>query len=196
MIKAVVFDLDGTITRFNIDVFKLKADLGMAGVDQGILEFIDGLPEGERARAHKILKGYEMEAAASSELNPGVRRLFDYIKETGLGTAIVTRNNRAALDMIMVKHDLEVGITFSRDEERPKPEVHQLERSLAHLGVEKHGALMVGDHRMDLEMGQACGLKTVLVRGQFTENILDRADFAIERMDDLIHVIEGLRQGL
>src|SRR5260221_13924967 len=88
--QALLFDMDGTLTRPLLDFPRIKADLGIG--DRPILESLAAMADGERRRAEAILHGHEERAAAASELNQGCEELLSWIGERRLPIALITRN--------------------------------------------------------------------------------------------------------
>ena len=85
-IKAIFFDMDGTITRPHIDWKALRDRVGVPpGVP--IMAHLEALPEPEKTRAETVLCDVEYEAAESAEPNPGVAELFDYLSRQPLDLA-------------------------------------------------------------------------------------------------------------
>src|SRR3954471_20409366 len=95
--KAILFDMDGTLTRHLLDFPAIKADLGIG--DRPILEALAEMSAEERATADAILDRHERHAAECSTLNEGCEPLLARIRSLGLRTAIITRNSRACADI-------------------------------------------------------------------------------------------------
>lgn len=170
MIRAVIFDLDGTLTKFNLDINKIKKEIGGSS-QKTILEIIESLDATERKKAEKLLEKYECEAARDSQLNEGVKELFEFLKKKKIKTALVTRNNRSAVRIIMEKFGLSFDAAVTREDANPKPSEEQLELAIKELGFEKSEVLFVGDHRFDFEAGRKAGISTCLLRGKFSESL-------------------------
>jgi HAD superfamily hydrolase (TIGR01549 family) len=187
-IKAVIFDLDGTITRPILDFIKIKQEIG---TDRGpLLEAMEGMKPKERRRAEKILERHEKAAAADSELNPGVPELFQFLKRHGIKTAILTRNSRRSTEMVLEKHGLKVDEIATREDARPKPSPEPLFHLSRRLKVTPQEMLMVGDFYFDVLCGKSAGALTAF----FSQEPSTEAepDFHIKDLKDLIPLIEQL----
>src|SRR5512132_3583747 len=94
LIKAVLFDFDGTLTRpGSLDFPAIKAAIGCPA-GSPILEFIPSLEsESERRKARSILDRFEMEAAQQSCPNPGAEPLVRFLRSNGLKLGIISRNS-------------------------------------------------------------------------------------------------------
>ena len=90
--KAVLFDMDGTITRPVLDFPKLKAEMGIG--DRPILEALAKMSDPERRAAEAILHRHEKLAADDSAVVLPRRSL----KGTeGISTWISMRSSRGPL---------------------------------------------------------------------------------------------------
>ncbi len=92
-VRAVLFDLDGTLVDSTYDWPAIRAQLGVTGAS--IIDELNGLPEPERGARWAELEAIEARATDSATLHPGVTELLDLLAEKGLATALVTNNNQA-----------------------------------------------------------------------------------------------------
>ncbi|MEM4474699.1 MAG: HAD hydrolase-like protein, partial [Candidatus Bathyarchaeia archaeon] len=114
MIKAVVFDLDGTLVSFNIDYKTLRAEvrslLMAEGVPASIFSLNDTVFEmldkteiymrnnGRKDedirevyyKALRTIENYELEAAKTASLMPGVFETLKTLSEEGLKIGLYT----------------------------------------------------------------------------------------------------------
>ena len=95
-IRAILFDMDGTITRPHIDFKSLRARIG---VPEGstIVAYIESLPEDQARAADAILLEAEMDAADNAVANDGLDQLFARLYDLPLKLALITNNHRAAM---------------------------------------------------------------------------------------------------
>src|SRR5438067_1696555 len=89
MIKALLFDMDGTITRPLLDFPRIKAEMGIGA--RPILEALAEMSSPDRARAEAVLHRHEEHAAAESTLNEGCAQVMRFVHERALRTALITR---------------------------------------------------------------------------------------------------------
>ena len=68
-VGVAIFDMDGTLTKPQLDFDRIRQEIGLDGVP--ILEAMEAMSPEERARTEAILHRHEAEAAATSELQLG-----------------------------------------------------------------------------------------------------------------------------
>jgi len=160
MLRAILFDMDGTITRPHIDWPALRHRVG---VPEGmpIMEFIDGLPGSERARASALVEEVEMEAAHSAVLNPGVHDLLGRLRTRPVRLALITNNHRRAMLTVVEKFGLEFDLLLCREDAQLKPAPDLLLLALDRLQIQAAEACSVGDGRYDRDASQAAGIPYV-----------------------------------
>ena len=72
--RAILFDMDGTLTEPMLDFPRIKADMGIG--NRPILEALAEMSPADRPEAESILLRHEDHAAAQSTLNPGCTELL------------------------------------------------------------------------------------------------------------------------
>lgn len=159
--RAMLFDMDGTLTAPMLDFPRIKAEMGIG--DRPILEALAELHGPARAAAEALLLRHEEDAATRSTLNPGCRELLDGLAARRIPSALITRNSRQSVRTVVERHGLRVDFTVSRSDARPKPHPEALQRACEQLGVAPREAWMVGDGQYDVEAGAAAGVPTVWV---------------------------------
>ena len=157
MLQAILFDMDGTITRPHIDWKALRARLEIPD-GSTIIGHIDGLPELQRERAHAILEATEMEAAEQAELNPGAADLLRELRSRAVRLALITNNHRRAMHRVVETFGLEFDLLLSREDAPMKPAPDLLLLALSKLRLEPHQTCFVGDGRYDRMASAAAGV--------------------------------------
>lgn len=160
MLRAILFDMDGTITRPHIDWPALRRRVG---VPEGmpIMEYIDSRPESEWARASAQVEEAEMEAADNAILNPGVHELLGRLRTRPVRLALITNNHRRAMLTVVEKFGLAFDLLLCREDAQLKPAPDLLLLALDRLGVRAAQACCVGDGRYDRDASQAAGIPYV-----------------------------------
>lgn len=187
--SAIIFDLDGTLTRPYLDFDAIRTEIGLPSGP--ILEGIERLPETERCRAHAILANREREAAENSELQEDAREVIDGIRRAGHPVAIMTRNSRVSTDHILRVHRLTVDFIRTREDgtTKPSPEpVHAICERLHTLPAE---SWVIGDYLFDIQSGAAAGARTVLMVGDHPlPAYAAEANHVIQRLRELLPLLK------
>jgi len=219
LLKAVIFDLDGVIVKFNLDSRRIKqemiAELEANGIPKGKLSadkpfsimkgaveqhFSSLGKEGEAdaliRRAESIQIAHEVTAARETELLPGAKQMLQLIKGKGLKVALFTYNNSRAAEIALLRHGLRgyFDLIISRDMvSRPKPNPEHLNAILDKLGVRNDEAIVVGDSEMDIKPSKELGVTAVaLTTGIRRKNELSQfnPDYIISDMMELKGIVE------
>ena len=159
--RAILFDMDGTLTEPFIDFVRLKAEMGIAS--QPILETLAAMNGSDRERAEAVLHRHEEEAAVTSTLNPGCMELLEWVAMRGISTALITRNTRRSVATVLARHGLSFDILVTRDDCRHKPHPDPLHLALEAFQTPPYDAWMVGDGHYDVEAGRAADVRTVWI---------------------------------
>ena len=158
--KALLFDMDGTITEPMLDFPAIKAEMG---IDSAILEAMAKMEHERRTACEVILQRHELAAAHGSVLNLGCGDLFDWIRQERFGTALVTRNSLLNVRIVLARHGLRFDTLICREDTPPKPDPRPIQLACERLGVAESDAWMIGDGRYDVEAGNAAGVRTVWI---------------------------------
>src|SRR5215212_8296677 len=93
--RALLLDMDGTLTEPLLDFAQIKADMGIG--DRAILESLAEMNDpAQRAAAQAVLHRHEEQAAANSTVNPGCTELLQWLEAHDVRIAVVTRNSLAS----------------------------------------------------------------------------------------------------
>jgi len=178
-VEAVLFDLDGTLTKPILDWPTIKRAMGCPE-DVTILEWFGTLAPERRAEAERILLQFEMDAAARCEPAEGAAEIIEWLRGRGIKTGIVTRNCRRAVRLTLERLSIRVDAVWTRDDGPVKPDPEPILSVCRRLGVNPEATIMVGDYRYDLDAAKAAGARAVLlVHGEAPAEWLSLADEAI-----------------
>ena len=224
-IKAVIFDLDGTIALFNLDYKALRGEvrsyLLRMGIPASVLsvkesifdmlkktviyakntgksaEMIDEI----RNEALAIAEKYELEAAANTDLLPGAYETLKALKQMNLKIGLFTLNSDKAANYILQRFKLGdfFGVTVPRNKVNfVKPNPEHLEMALKVLGVMPEETIVVGDAAVDMESAKE--LKAVAVGLPADASNIDKlmkhgANYVITSITDLPVLVEKINNG-
>lgn len=192
LIKAVIFDMDGTITAPLLDFPAMKAEIGIPE-DVGLLESLSRLDRTASDRAEAILLRHELAAAVNSRLNDGADQAVQALRRSGFKTAILTRNCRAAVDIVLEKHALRFDAVVTREDCLPKPHPDGLHTAAELIRVPTRECVMVGDYEFDIQAGRAAGAVAVLFAPD-GHNFQTVPDFEITSMEELVPLVRLLNK--
>jgi HAD superfamily hydrolase (TIGR01509 family) len=190
-LKAMLFDLDGTVTRPLLDFPAIKREIGIP-TDSFILEELEGMTPQERKRAMDIVERHEREAAEKSELNDGARPLMEELTRRGIRTGVITRNSHESLLTVLRLHGLSFDVHVTRDHAEPKPSPAGITMALRQLGLAPGNAVYVGDHAIDVEAGRAAGTRTIWVTNGRGLTPPPAADYQVSSPGQIIPLLDEL----
>jgi phosphoglycolate phosphatase len=181
----VLFDLDGTLVHSPIDFAEMRtrvvAIVAEAGVDPRPFARLDilamaraaasAVPDsaGLLASIDAALVRIELDAAELAAPAEGASELLEWLHAGGRGVGIVTRNSPEAVRRVLRRIPLPHDVLVTRqDTPRVKPDPLHLAIALERLGARAGEAVMIGDHRMDMQAARAAGIAAigVLTPGQ------------------------------
>ena len=184
-VKAVIFDLDGTIADSKKTIYgvfqRLFADFGLPvpktrevarlealGRAKIIKELLPPRKRGDaklRARMDERCSVIAREAFVRIKPMKGAKELLEFLKRMKVKVAIATNRGSTAPELLValgLAKYFDVTVT-ARHVKNPKPHPEPLLLALRKLGVRREEALFVGDSGVDLRAGRAAGIKTVLL---------------------------------
>lgn len=191
-IKAVIFDLDGTITQPYFDFDAIREEMGLARDSGPILESMEKMTVQQRKEAEKILHEHEQKAVRESKLNAGAKQTLAALRAAGIHIGILTRNRRSNAFAIARKHNLKFDAVFGREEGPVKPDTFGVLRLCEQFGVKPEETLLVGDYLFDLLCAKAAGAVAVLLTNhERSSEFAEKADFCIENISGVLEIIEN-----
>lgn len=186
MLKALVFDMDGTITKLSLPLEAMRQDTKDYFISKGLpsemLEPADGISS-STAKAKEyflsngislnlwnkmdeevdaILSAHEGYAAATAEQLPGTLEIVDKLRSDGFLTAILTNNGRSSVNQIMTQIPLaeHFNIIQTRHESpKPKPYPDGILKIINDLGVSLEEAVYIGDALIDGAAASRAGIE-------------------------------------
>lgn len=191
-IKAVIFDLDGTITRPYFDFDAIREEIGLARDSGPILESMEKMSPQQRQRAEEILHFHEQQAVTASKLNTGARHTLSRLRATGIHIGVLTRNKRTNAFEIARKYNLKFDAVIGREDGPVKPDAFGVLQLCRQFGVEPAEALLVGDYLFDLLCAKAAGAVAVLLANHDrASEFAEHADFCIPKITGILDIIEN-----
>jgi HAD superfamily hydrolase (TIGR01509 family) len=222
-IKAVIFDLDGTVASFNLDYRAVRGEVrgyllrigvpaSLLSANESIFEMLkkteifmknsgksDKMEE-VRREALAIAEKYELEAARDTSLLPGANETLKALKRMGLKIGLFTLSGDKSARYILQRFKLGdfFGVTVPRNKVNyVKPNPEHLEMALKVLGVAPEETVVVGDSDVDMESARE--LKAIAVglpTGTSTIEQLTRhgANYIMTSITDLPVLIDKINK--
>jgi phosphoglycolate phosphatase len=213
-LKAIIFDLDGTLVDSARDlrdaVNVLLAEEGLRQIDLREVKSMigDGAAKlvaravvaagGDLSRlpalVARFLQIYEANASRHTEAYPGVVETLSALRELGLPLAVVTNKPYVAtidiLEALGLRAYFDAVVGGDTLPER-KPHPAPILAALRHLGVAPEAALMVGDNYHDVQAARAAGVRTFAVTYGYSHKPHAElgADRLIDTMSELLPVV-------
>lgn len=189
-IKAVIFDLDGTITQPYFDFDAIREEIGLARDSGPLLESMEKMTPQLRQKAEKILYKHEEKAVLESKLNAGAKDTLSELRASGIYIGILTRNKRQNVHAIAYMHKLQFDAVIGREDGPVKPDAFGVRHLCRKFDVEPEETLVVGDYLFDLLCAKAAGAYAVLLRNHNqADDFIEHADFCIENITGIFEII-------
>lgn len=218
LLKAVVFDLDGTLVTAEVDFAAMRRSIRDLFVNHGFppevlpttsthdllrSAFSYAEKQGKspiemntlRAQAYAIAEKLEWEGARKAQLVPGAREALLELRRRHVQVAVLTNGNRGSTDYLLEKYHLRelVDVVVSRDDApQMKPATDGLEMILHQLKVMRNTTLFVGDSMIDLLTARQLSIECIArLSGVGTPEQL-RAEGAVVLISTLAELIPYL----
>ena len=190
-IKAVIFDLDGTITEPFFDFDAIRREMGLSEKSGPILEAMGEMNPQQRRQAEKILHSHEQQAVQQSRLNNGTRETLEALRAMGIRIGILTRNTRDNALAIEKKHKLNFDAIIDREDGPVKPDAFGVLQICQQFGISPQQTLLVGDYLFDLLCARAAGAVAVLIKNhKDAEQFTQHADYTIDSLEQILPIIQ------
>ena len=187
MIKALIFDFDGTILDTETAEFRRWQELyATHGLELSLSEWQQGigtwgsydpwagLPESVRGRRSEVnsrLREQILADIREMDVRPGERAVIGEAHGRGLALAIATSSDRAWVEEWLARHDLArffPVLSTQDDVARVKPDPEVYLKALTGLGVQAHEALAIEDSLNGATAAMAAGMPVVVVPNDVT----------------------------
>ncbi len=216
MIKAVLFDLDGTLVNSLEDLaissnFALlqfgfpthKTEKFKYFVGDGMPKLIERvLPENRRDNDTKqkvlevFLKHYAEHFADNTYAYNGICELLEKIKELGIKIAVVSNKAQKPAEEVvgkLFKTDTFDIICGKREGYKAKPDPALTLEVIKELNVTPKECLFVGDSGMDMAVAknaEAVGVGVLWGFREKTELLENGADYTVDKPSEILHIIK------
>ena len=191
LIKAVIFDLDGTITEPYFDFDAIRVEMGLDKDAGPVWEAMEKMTPEQRLQTEKILHFHEEKAAKESRLNTGAKETLSTLREKGIHIGVLTRNRRSSVLAVAAKHSLEFDAIIGREDGPVKPDAFGVLEICRQFAVRAEETLLVGDYLFDLLCAKEAGAVAVLLANHSrADEFAEYADYRIERIDEVLGIIE------
>jgi len=197
MLRAVIFDVDGTLIDsvdlhalawheafahfgHNVGIVEARSQIGKGG-DKLLPVFLSQDQIGDHGEALEAWRGNHFKARYLSLVRPfsAVPELLQRLRDQGTKLAVASSAKKdeleAYLDIARVGDWFDVTVS-SGDVESSKPDPDVFQAAMRKLGVRADEAIAIGDSPYDAEAARRTGVRTIgVLAGGFSEALLREA---------------------
>lgn len=164
-LKAVIFDLDGTLVDSRLDFAAMREETG-APDDIGLLEFVDTLRSASDRRAvMETIHRHEMAGANAATWISGAEAVLHTLYDRQVPIGIVTRNSRSVAMRTMQRLQMPPIPLMAREDAAPKPNPEALLAMASQWRIEAKQCAYIGDYHYDTEAAERAGMLPLLYTG-------------------------------
>jgi len=191
MIKAIIFDLDGTLIRLPIDYNKIQNMLReLFGTSENFTPLIATIIKKAQDDKEKISKAFELicreelSSIDKMETIDGALNLLKDIQSKKIILSLITMQCKEAVTRILSKLNMGnnmFSIIISRDESYDR--LDQIKKTVEKLSVPSNEVIVIGDRIHDIKSAQQAGCKSILVNRKKTDVNVETT--IVEKLTDL-----------
>ncbi|MEM0954365.1 MAG: HAD-IA family hydrolase [Pseudomonadota bacterium] len=217
-LEAVVFDLDGTLLdtapEFIEVVQRLRAEHQAAPLPAAAIHEVvsDGAramvslalkmpqtdPEFESKR-QRFLSLYEEDLGRATAPYPGIMPLLNTLAAANIPWGVSTNKPRALTVALLERLDLTPApgsVVCPDDVSQPKPHPEPLLLNCLQLGAKPKRCVYIGDHRRDIEAGNAAGMYTIAAAYGYVHKADDPRDWGADAIAETAADLQQLLQAV
>ena len=184
-IKAVVFDLDGTLVDSRLNFNAMCDDIGWPRGTAILEQLALTSDAAEIARIENIIRQHEMAGAQTASWMPGAEQCLQLLLQAGMPLALLTRNMRDATQLTLQRLQIPIERVLTREDCAAKPSPEGLHIVASELGIEAAQLLYVGDYIFDLQTAANAGAVSCLYLNDSNQHFVEQADWAFCHFDEL-----------
>jgi beta-phosphoglucomutase len=211
MIKAVIFDYDGTLMdnmHIHFESFQ-KALGGRKKIKERDLFLLEGgkvFPITSRLVKDLNLNEYEIrniisrkheiyeKAVNGLKMRPDALELIKKLRKLGYGIGLATGSPREIVEISIPPEELALfgHLTTSDETRKPKPDPEPYLKCAAGLGVRPEECVAIENSPLGVESAKGAGMICIALTSTLGKDELERADFIIDGLDEAWGIIKGL----
>ncbi|MEA3312923.1 MAG: HAD family hydrolase, partial [Caldisericota bacterium] len=161
-ICCVIFDLDGTLFDAPYDWTKIKQTLEVPK-GEGILSFIEKLPDKIKEKKMHMLNAIEEEATRKGKLKDGVQELLNELKRKKIKRVLLTNNLLRNVRYIARKYGIDFDMVITREMGMTKPGNAAILYILKEFGLNENEVIFVGDSIYDVKSANLSKISMIIV---------------------------------
>ncbi|CAM3905676.1 HAD family hydrolase [Rheinheimera salexigens] len=184
-IKAVAFDLDGTLVDSALNFAAICQEIGWPAGTPLLEQLAITTDATSYQRAFDIIYQHEMAGAALATWMPGAEQCLQALAEQGIPIALLTRNMRQATDLTMQRLNMQIELVVTRDEFAAKPDPAGLLHIAQQMQIAPEHILYVGDYVYDLQAAKNAGMPSCLYLNDNNQHFSEQATWTIAHFDQL-----------
>ena len=211
MIKAVLFDLDGTLVdNMGLHYESLREAVGERKKIEPIELFLNeggnavmilsellsdlNLEEYEIERIFKKKKKIFRKTAAGITMRPEAGKLIRKLRKLNYKIGLVTGSGMEVVDFHLSSRDRSLfhQIITGDDIEKPKPDPESYVKCAEALRVRPEECIVIENAPLGIESAKSAGMICIALLSTVTEEYLKRADFVIKNMAEAEDIIKKL----
>jgi beta-phosphoglucomutase len=213
MIKAVIFDFDGTFAdtmHFYFKSYKraLEGILDIRPYDLfireggGAFEIIADMLKGKKyseADIRDIIKEKQkiyFSFEGKIKVNGEAKRIAKKWKAQGMKIGLATGTTRKALEFLLSGDEISLfdSIITGDESDKQKPHPEPFTKCMESMNIEPQEAVAIENAPLGIESAKKAGMLCIAITSTLPEKYLREADYVIDRFDEALDIIDENRK--